>query len=60
MKIYIPLNEDKLKGGLADNLSLKDIAKHHDIDEEVLKKELDKGIRVEMEHVDRYRSYPKK
>ncbi len=51
---------DKLKGGKSDKLSLEDIAKKHDkkgyyhIDDMVkyLKKQLMKGISVEMEHTD--------
>jgi|688.fasta_scaffold40193_4 hypothetical protein len=52
------VNEDKLKGGLADDQTLKDIAKKHDtkkyyhVDDMVssLKKQFNKGIKVEMEH----------
>jgi hypothetical protein len=51
-------NEEVLKGGVSDNKKLIDIAKKHDkkgyydIDNmmETLKKELSKGIKVEMEH----------
>lgn len=49
---------EKIKGGIADNKTIKDIAKKHDkkgyydIDNMVssLKKQLNKGIKVEMEH----------
>jgi hypothetical protein len=53
------INEmEKLKGGLSDKKTLEDIAKKHDskgyyhIDNmtQSLKKELDKGIKIEMEH----------
>ena len=52
------VDEEKLKGGLSDKMSLEDIAKKHDkkgyyhIDDMVkfLKKQLDKGIKVEKEH----------
>jgi len=52
------VNEDKLKGGLADDQTLNDIAKKHDtkkyyhVDDMVssLKKQFNKGIKVEMEH----------
>lgn len=52
------IKEEILKGGLSDNKTLKDIAKKHDkkgyydINDFVslLKKELEKGIKVEMEH----------
>lgn len=49
---------EKIKGGIADNKTIKDIAKKHDkkgyydIDNMIssLKKQLNKGIKVEMEH----------
>ncbi len=52
------VKEEKLEGGLSDNKTLKDIAKKHDkkgyyhIDDMVssLKKELNMGIKTEMEH----------
>lgn len=52
------IKEDKIKGGLSDKKTLEDIAKKHDkkgyyhIDNmmSTLKKELNKGIKVEMEH----------
>lgn len=48
------MNETEiLKGGLADKLSLEDIAKKHKIDVNHLKKELEKGLKVEMEHTDK-------
>lgn len=47
------INEDEyFKGGKADNLSLEDIAKKHNIDITELQKELEKGIKVELEHTD--------
>ena len=54
------VNEDALKGGNADNKTLKDIAKKHDkknyyhVDDMVssLKKQFNKGMKVEMEHTD--------
>jgi hypothetical protein len=54
------VSEEKLKGGKSDEMTLKDIAKKHDkkgyyhIDNmiDTLKKELNKGIKVEMEHTD--------
>ena len=42
--------EEKLKGGLADGMSLGDIAKKHKIDVEKLTKQFIKGVKVEMEH----------
>jgi len=49
---------EKIKGGIADNKTIKDIAKKHDkkgyyhVDNMIssLKKQLNKGIKVEMEH----------
>jgi hypothetical protein len=52
-EITKPINEDTIKGGLSDNKSLKDIAKKHKVSEKELKKQLDKGIEVEMEHTDK-------
>ena len=43
-------NSEILKGGLADNRSIEDIAKKHKIDIDLLKIQLDNGIEVEMEH----------
>lgn len=44
--------EEKLKGGLADKMTIEDIAKKHDCDVDKLKKELKKGTKEEMEHTD--------
>jgi len=41
---------EQLKGGLADNMSLKDIADKHKVDLEVLTQEFNKGIKIELEH----------
>ncbi len=41
---------NKLKGGLSDKMSLKDIAHKHKIDVEKLTKQFIKGVKVEMEH----------
>lgn len=46
------MNEDKVKGGVSDKMSLADIAKHHGISVDELKKEFDIGIQVELEHTD--------
>jgi hypothetical protein len=43
--------KDKLKGGLADKMSKKDIADKFDITLQKIDKELNMGIKVEMEHV---------
>jgi len=41
---------DKIKGGLADKKSIEDIAKKHSQFVGTVQKELEKGIKVEMEH----------
>lgn len=43
---------EKLKGGLADKMSLGDIAHKHKVDVKVLTKQFLKGIKIEMEHTD--------
>ena len=58
MKYKQSFKEEELEGGLADNKTLKDIAKKHDkkgyyhVDDMVssLKVQLNKGIKVELEH----------
>lgn len=47
---YISLDEQKIRGGKADKLSLEDIAKKFDIEVSKLKRELNMGVKVEMEH----------
>lgn len=42
--------EEKLVGGKADNLSLEDIAKKHNVSIEKIKGQLKKGLNIEMEH----------
>jgi phosphoribosylaminoimidazole carboxylase (NCAIR synthetase) len=44
--------KDDIKGGLADNMSVTDIADKHDVPVKDITKELNIGIKVEMEHVD--------
>ena len=45
------LNElNKVPGGLAKNKTLDDIAKKHNVEKDELKKQLEKGIKVEAEH----------
>jgi hypothetical protein len=41
---------DKVKGGLADGMSIEDIAKRHKVDVSIAKEALKNGITVEMEH----------
>ena len=44
------MSEEKLKGGVSDKKTLEDVAKKHTVELEKLKQELDKGVKVEMEH----------
>jgi len=44
------LNEDKIPGGLAKGKTVEDIAKHYGILSSNIKIQLEKGIKVEMEH----------
>jgi len=44
------LDEDKIPGGLAKGKSLIDIAKHHRVPQADIYKQLQKGIKIEMEH----------
>ena len=48
MKIF----EDYMKGGLADNMSVADVAKKHGVDISSIKSQLQLGIKTELEHVD--------
>jgi len=50
MKYKQGFKEEKLKGGLADGMSLGDIAIKHKIDVEKLTRQFIKGVKVEMEH----------
>ena len=50
MKYKGGFTEEKLEGGLADKKTVEDIAKKHKLDVEVIKKHLNDGIKVEMEH----------
>lgn len=43
---------DQIKGGMSDNKSLKEIAQKHDVDIDDILKQLELGIKVEMEHTD--------
>jgi hypothetical protein len=44
------INKEKYKGGLSDNKTIQDVAKKHKVDVDSLKIQLNKGIKVEMEH----------
>jgi hypothetical protein len=46
------INEDKIPGGLADDLSIEDIAKRHSVSVGQIEAQLEKGKKVEMEHTD--------
>lgn len=50
-KINENMGTNKIKGGLSDGLSLKDIAEKHGVSVIELNSELNKGIKVEIEHV---------
>ena len=43
---------DKIKGGLADNMTLEQIAEKHGVTLDVITTQLEEGIKVEMEHTD--------
>jgi len=44
--------EDKIPGGKADKLTVKDIADKHKVSVEKIEKQIAIGVKVEMEHVD--------
>jgi hypothetical protein len=46
----VMLKEDMLKGGKSDKLSLKQIADKFDVSIEKIKSQIQKGIKIEMEH----------
>lgn len=48
----IQKENDLIKGGLADNMSIEDIAKKHNVNLSDIKKQLELGIKVEHEHTD--------
>jgi hypothetical protein len=45
------MNEDKIKGGKADDMSLADIAKYHGISVDDIKKGYEIGVSIESEHL---------
>jgi len=49
------LFEDNIKGGKSDNMSLSDIAKHHNVSLKELTIEFKKGIKTEKEHTSNYK-----
>lgn len=50
MKYKQGFTEENLEGGIADDKTLQDIAKKHKVDVDVIKKEMNDGIEIEMEH----------
>lgn len=44
------IKEEKVEGGLADGMSLQDMAKHHNTDVGTVIDQLEKGVNDEMEH----------
>ncbi len=44
--------ENKLKGGKSDNLSVKNIAAKFEVSKETIEDQIEKGVKVEMEHTD--------
>lgn len=48
----IEVDEDEIPGGLADDLSIEDIAKRHSVSVGQIEVQLKKGKKVEMEHTD--------
>jgi len=46
------IKEDKIPGGMADDMTPEDLAKHHDVPVEEIKKQLDIGEKIEKEHTD--------
>lgn len=46
----ISMAEDAIVGGLADNLSINDLATKHNVSLEAMQLELEKGIEIESEH----------
>lgn len=45
-------SNDQISGGLADHMSIADIADNHDVSVDLIISELEMGIKVEMEHTD--------
>lgn len=44
--------EEKVMGGKADDMSVKDLADKHNVDVRDIEKEIEVGVRIEMEHTD--------
>lgn len=51
-KRKIKERDEKIKGGLADGMSLEDLAEYHDTDVQTIIEKMEEGVNVEMEHTD--------
>lgn len=51
-KNRIKIESEKIKGGEAKGMSLKDLAKKHEVDIKDIEKEIKVGTKIEMEHTD--------
>ena len=47
-----PKSPNQIKGGLADKMSVEDIAKKHNVEVSHIKSQIRMGLKVEMEHTD--------
>jgi hypothetical protein len=45
-----PVTEDNIPGGLADDMTIEDLASHQNTDIETLIQQMEKGVSIEMEH----------
>lgn len=52
LKSVVFSEEEELKGGDSDGMSEEDLAEKHDVDVKDIKKEINVGIKIEMEHTD--------
>lgn len=48
----IKVESEKIKGGKAENMTPKDLSKKHKVDIKDIEKEINVGIKIEMEHTD--------
>ena len=46
----VRVDENKIKGGLADGMDIEDIAMMHDVDMDTMFEQLQNGVKTEMEH----------
>jgi hypothetical protein len=44
------IKEERIEGGLADNMTLEDLAKHHEVEIDEIINAMEKGVNVEFEH----------